>query len=109
MNGPKPVCTLATNKTNQSNPPRLRRVGFGGGLRCGRSPAGSSEGDAISSIGGCGADLRSGLPTGRRDGLADRGGAPGECFYGNGRGSRVLAASSTATGLLSLYSGAART
>src|ERR1700719_1316581 len=34
MNGPNPVCTLATKKTNQSSPRRLVRDG------CGGSPAG---------------------------------------------------------------------
>src|ERR1700704_567696 len=79
MNGPKPVCTLATNRTNQSNPRRLRRVA-GGGMRSVRFPAGPAEDDAISSAGGCGAGLRSRPPTGRRDGLADRGELRGNVF-----------------------------
>ena len=47
MNGPKPVCTLATNRTNQSNPRRLRRVGPGGGMRPVQFLAGPPEAGPI--------------------------------------------------------------
>jgi len=42
------------------------------------SLADPSEGDAIPAAVGCRAGFRSGLPTGRRDGLADRGALPAE-------------------------------
>jgi hypothetical protein len=38
MNGPKPLCTLATNRTNQSNPRRLRRAAGGGMRPCASRP-----------------------------------------------------------------------
>ena len=41
MKGPKPVCTSATRKTNQSSLARLRREGWGG------------EGGGISVTGAC--------------------------------------------------------
>jgi hypothetical protein len=49
-------------------------------MRSVRFPAGPAEDDAISSAGGCGAGLRSRPPTGRRDGLADRGELRGNVF-----------------------------
>ena len=80
MKGPKPVCTLATNKTNQSNPRRLRRLGLGGGMRFVGFLPSPPVGGASSSAGGCSAGLRSGSPTERRDALANSAGSPGNDF-----------------------------
>src|SRR5262249_33135284 len=41
MNGPNPVCTLATKKTNQSSPRRLVLDGGGGGSPAGRVSTGA--------------------------------------------------------------------
>jgi hypothetical protein len=80
MKGPKPVCTFATNKTNQSNPRKLRRLGLRGGMRSVGFLAGPPEGDASSSARACGGGLRTGLPAARRDGLANRAGSPDNDF-----------------------------
>jgi hypothetical protein len=78
MKGPKPVCTLATNKTNQSNPRRLRRFGLGGGMRSVGSLPSPPVGGANSSAGVCSAGLLSGSPTECRDDLANSAGSLGE-------------------------------
>src|SRR5258705_60591 len=64
MKGPKPVCTLATNKTNQSKPRRL--LGLGGGMRSVGFLPSPPVGGANSSAGARSAGLRSGPPAARR-------------------------------------------
>src|SRR5690348_646094 len=68
MKGPKPVCTLATKKTNQSSPRRLVGDGCGGGspvsrVSTGAPPALAARRPAASSAAGasnrCGATDRS--------------------------------------------------
>src|SRR5580692_6303228 len=65
-NGPKPVCTSATKKMNQSRPRRLRADGRSGGLFLpGCRPGGGAGSSAIPS-------RRSRLSPKRRGGSADR-------------------------------------
>src|SRR5690348_4827210 len=67
MNGPNPVCTLATKKTNQSRPRRLWRDGCGGG-----SPAGRVSTGPWASLATRAASPSSGPAASHRCGATDR-------------------------------------